>query len=558
MIKEVNELKEEVADLKTENHELADYIQTLERNVALNCQGKTFQEVGKKQKERKLRLLKNKAQCALWFPKSFGLELSHITLLDKEGTNHTIDYDAPCTATGMSRDDEDMLEKILFLLDKFCISNEAYHELSMITDDLPKSYLIKRSRLDMNNTYSMERTQGKYPGAKLDFTSTLINHVKDLLVKKPELEGETIQVKLSGDGARMSRTTNFMMFSLVLLQLEENVMSSKNNRTVAIINGPEDYQTLKDSLPNFLREVNELINKGFIVIDDKEIQLEFFLGGDLKFLLMIMGLNSASSNYACLWCKVHKHNRWDTSKPLNYYNEGTQQRNLADLKKLCQTKGEKFGCIYPPLIDIELDHVVPDELHLFLRVTDRLLENVIDEIIEQASIADFNKPNTQPKGQLLKNFVENINELGVPFSVWYKKNSDGSSSNIPEHASLVGAQKRTLLNKLPGILHHYLYPETCEIVIQIWNDFKDYYDLIGNFKLTTDSPNIVFNRGIRWIELFCSLRNTRPGYTRARVTPYMHIMCYHIPTFIQQYGSIKKFTGNNNNNNYNNNNNNNK
>ena len=130
-------------------------------------------------------------------------------------------------------------------------------ELSMITDDLPKSYLIKRSRLDMNNTYSIERTQGKYPGAKLDFTSTLINHVKDLLVKKPELEGETIQVKLSGDGARMSRTTNFMMFSLVLLQLEENVMSSKNNRTVAIINGPEDYQTLKDSLPNFLREVKE-------------------------------------------------------------------------------------------------------------------------------------------------------------------------------------------------------------------------------------------------------------------------------------------------------------
>ena len=101
-----------------------------------------------------------------------------------------------------------------------------------------------------------------------------------------------------------------MMFSLVLLQLEENEMSSKNNRTVAIINSPEDCQTLKDSVPNILREVNELINKGFIVIDDKEIQLEFFLGGDLKFLLIIMGLNSASSNYACLWCKVHKHSTW--------------------------------------------------------------------------------------------------------------------------------------------------------------------------------------------------------------------------------------------------------
>ena len=89
----------------------------------------------------------------------------------------------------MSWDNEDMLEKILYLLDKFCISDEAYHELSMITDDLPKSYLIKRSRLDLNNTYSIERTQGKYPGAKLDFTSTLINHVKDLLVNNQSWRG---------------------------------------------------------------------------------------------------------------------------------------------------------------------------------------------------------------------------------------------------------------------------------------------------------------------------------------------------------------------------------
>ena len=46
-----------------------------------------------------------------------------------------------------------------------------------------------------------------------------------------------------------------------------------------------------------------------------------------------------------------------------------------------------------------------------------------------------------------------------------------------------------------------------------------------------------------WIELFCSLRQSRPEYTKARVTPYMQIMCYHVPFFIKKYSCFKKFTG---------------
>ena len=37
---------------------------------------------------------------------------------------------------------------------------------------------------------------------------------------------------------------------------------------------------------------------------------------------------------------------------------------------------------YPPLLPIELDHVVPDELHLLLRVIDVLLKNIINQAVE--------------------------------------------------------------------------------------------------------------------------------------------------------------------------------
>ena len=95
------------------------------------------------------------------------------------------------------------------------MGDEVYHELTMITEDLPKSYLVKQLRGNLNKTYHIEQTQGKYPGAKINFTATLQEHIKELLTSKPELKDASIEIKLSGDGARMSRTTNFMMFSLL-------------------------------------------------------------------------------------------------------------------------------------------------------------------------------------------------------------------------------------------------------------------------------------------------------------------------------------------------------
>ena len=122
-----------------------------------------------------------------------------------------------------------------------------------------------------------------------------------------------------------------------------------------------------------------------------------------------------------------------------------------------------------------------------------------------------------------------MNDLGITFSTWYRKDAGGSRSNIVEYTSCVGAHKKLLLCKLPSILAKYLYPDTAEIVYKVWNDFKIYYDFITDSNLESTSADEAFNKAKIWIELFCSLRQSRPGYTRTRVTPYMHIMCYHVP-----------------------------
>ena len=319
-------------------------------------------------------------------------------------------------------------------------------------------------------------------------------------------------------------------------------MSSKHNRTVAIINGPEKYNTLKTSLSPLFDEVNELIRKGTMSVDGQDVELEFFLGGDLKFLLMIMGINSATADYACLWCKIHKDNRWDTSKPFSHYNDVPQWRTLEEIKQMCHSK-DNFGCIHKPLIDIPLTNVIPDELHLLLRITDKVLQNIIDEVLERDAIEDFSKPRGQPKGIHLSELVKAINSLGISFAIWNKRNADGSESQVKDFTSLLGTQKKKLLSELPSKFHEFLNPNTCETVKQIWAHFKDLYDTISDFNLSSTAADTIFLQGKAWVDLFCSLKGVRPGYTRPRVTPYMHILTYHVPFFVKRHGCLKKFTG---------------
>ena len=46
-----------------------------------------------------------------------------------------------------------------------------------------------------------------------------------------------------------------------------------------------------------------------------------------------------------------------------------------------------------------------------------------------------------------------------------------------------------------------------------------------------------------WIKLFMSLGSKCEGFQKKRVTPYMHLMVYHIPVMIKEYGNIKQFSG---------------
>ena len=130
--------------------------------------------------------------------------------------------------------------------------------------------------------------------------------------------------------------------------------------------------------------------------------------------------------------------------------------------------------------------------------------------------------------------------MGSPLT--YGRKPDGKGSGQYNFTSRLGSDKKKLLNELQTKLNGIIQPDTVEVVKTIWVKFGEIYSTVTCWNNSTEMINEYFTKGKEWTNLFTSLKDKRVGYKR-NVTPYMHPMVYHIPIFLQNYKTIKLFTG---------------
>ncbi|KXJ08155.1 hypothetical protein AC249_AIPGENE23436 [Exaiptasia diaphana] len=66
------------------------------------------------------------------------------------------------------------------------------------------------------------------------------------------------------------------------VQLRQKARKMSGNHTIAVVQTSEDYDTLKVSLSNVIKDVNDLEREGYIDVDGTKLKLDLFLGGDYK------------------------------------------------------------------------------------------------------------------------------------------------------------------------------------------------------------------------------------------------------------------------------------
>ena len=131
---------------------------------------------------------------------------------------------------------------------------------------------------------------------------------------------------------------------------------------------------------------------------------------------------------------------------------------------------DHLGSQHSPLLEIDPDHVILDELHLLLRVTDVLIRNLVFEMV-RLDLQDMHRGNSTNTTHL-EAFVTSVRECGISFNVWEKREADRKPTGRYEWTSLMGKDKKKLLAALPSKLHQILPVDIVDTVVQLWRVSK--------------------------------------------------------------------------------------
>ena len=106
-----------------------------------------------------------------------------------------------------------------------------------------------------------------------------------------------LHVKLSGDGTNIGKRLHVVNFTFTLLEEGALAYSAEGNHPLAIIKESEKYDEMCSALEDIRKEVERITT---IDVDDSTYRIVYYLGGDWKFLAMCTGIDSATSDYACI------------------------------------------------------------------------------------------------------------------------------------------------------------------------------------------------------------------------------------------------------------------
>ena len=128
-----------------------------------------------------------------------------------------------------------------------------------------------------------------------------------------------------------------------------------------------------------------------------------------------------------MYCVIIIHellNRWDTSIDESVYNDPTKMGPTLASIRACANKpsnaptSDRLGVKHQPLLDIEPSQIIPDELHLLLRIGDVLVRNLIFEVVTAAR-----QQRRSPQFLLssLRQVEAAAAACGITFKIWEVK-----------------------------------------------------------------------------------------------------------------------------------------
>ena len=163
--------------------------------------------------------------------------------------------------------------------------------------------------------------------------------------KKLRFPVEKIKIKLSGDGTDVAN--NKLLNICVSFPDFKGCNTAHGNYTLGIFEiEKENYDSLKIALKEILVNLKTFKQ---VVVNGKSFEIDWYLGGDMKFVCIVLGLdgNFTHGKSPCPWCTCTRD---------NFLNYETLECSLTDKNKFARIledalKKENHGHVRDPLVD---------------------------------------------------------------------------------------------------------------------------------------------------------------------------------------------------------------
>ena len=431
---------------------------------------------------------------------------------------------------------ETVVDQTLYIKERFNMSNQAYHEMAMVNKELPRSCAIIKAAKKLDEKSIIYSTPGPLKGVQQSLKERLVKRIEHLAKSDEKYnKSQCIKVKITGDGTSVSRSMHLVVIAFTLVEDEPNPNAPRGNHTIALINTTEEYNNLVEALDDITTEINNLKS---LTVNNVLYDLEFYFAADMKFEAICIGIESASSTYSCIWCKCPAMERHDITKTWSATNPDEGARTIKEIQELSKIKkhknSAKYGCIKQPIFpSIPIDHVIPDILHLFLRISDILINLLILELrrldgIEKTTATSLNK--TLAMNSNVSRYIQFLKECKISFHMYVDKDT-----KTLKWRDLTGPEKLKLFHRIdietlfPGI-------PNATLVQKIWKDFLNIYNTLCLNPINVSQIKEFRTTVRNWLTLFLSVYQSR------HVTPYMHTLIFHVPEFLNLYGSLLPFS----------------
>ncbi|XP_060081616.1 uncharacterized protein LOC132560929 [Ylistrum balloti] len=432
----------------------------------------------------------------------------------------------------------DDLNALIYILDTFNISKDAYHELSMAFKTLPRINAVNKVLSDLNSKFDIIQTPDG-----LGVQQSLKKHLHDVLSHKIKTDKNfapagKVKIKISGDGTNIGKRIHVVNVTFTIVN-EERSASVRGNYPLAVIRTAEKYSDLVLGLSDLVKEVEELDGNS-LKVQHRSFDIEIVLGGDYKFLLLATGISSVACQHFCIYCTCNKAEKLDLSRNWSMVDPSKGARLEYKCEELVQSSSLKrkkvnkgfFSVKNKPLFpSITPNRVVIDHLHMYLRISDKLFNlllsdlRCLDNINENSTFTSVYEKKDKLK-HVLK--LENVlQQLGIHFEIGVNQ-----ETKKLDYRDLTGPEKRVLFDHFHASDLFEDKDRAAEIQ-ELWDGFKDINELI---KSENPDPDEIEAKAKSWCALYIQVYQTRD------ITPYIHLLRYHVGEIIRTHGTMVRFS----------------